>query len=89
MGGLNAEVRRFEDAETLLTQALNIWKVIAPDFPRAFLPAVLKTKINMGQIYEDTGRIDKAKEMYTEVIDRLRLLGDEDNEVYLADLALT
>ena len=62
---------RLDDAETMYTEALNIYSALAGEAPYA-LPHIATVLVNLGLLYKDMRKFDKAEKMYKRALQMRR-----------------
>ena len=77
LGYLYRNLKRFEEAETVYTEALDIYEELAVFFAGFYFPEVAITQYNLGILYKDLGRFEEAETAYTEALDIFTELADK------------
>jgi tetratricopeptide (TPR) repeat protein len=78
------ENNQYRAAETLYTEALNSYRELANDNPAVYLPDVVATLNNLGNLVaDDSQRRKEAENLYTEALTRRRQLAKDNRCVAL------
>jgi len=83
------QLKRFREAETAFTEALNIRKELANNNPDAYLPLVARAYSNLGVIYRNLRCYEEAETAYTKASEIFRDLVATNPDTYLSMLAQT
>lgn len=89
LGNLYKAKNQFLEAELVYTQALQIRKELALQYPQSYLPSVAATLNNLGNLHRDKSQFFKAEEEYTEALEIYRSFAFENPQHYLTYVAIT
>jgi tetratricopeptide (TPR) repeat protein/CHAT domain-containing protein len=87
LGNLYWTNHKFSEAESMYTEALNIYSTLAEEIPHA-LPHSATVMMNLGLLYKDMRKFEKAEKMYRKALQMRRELAEENSDIY-ADIAHT
>ncbi|MEM9542220.1 MAG: tetratricopeptide repeat protein [Cyanobacteria bacterium P01_E01_bin.42] len=80
---------QFKQSQTLYEEALQIYRELAFENPRIYLPCVADTLNNLALLHWKTNEIVAALEEYKEALQIFRRLVKENVRAYLPDVAMT
>jgi len=89
LGALYASIRKFDEAEKVLAEALQLRRALAKTNPDAYNPDLGMTLNNLGILHSDTGRFEEAGEAYGEALQLNRALAKTNHDAYNPNLAMT
>jgi tetratricopeptide (TPR) repeat protein len=89
LAGLLQNTGRYEDAETLYREALEIYRRLATQNPSAYEPDVETTFNNLENLLQSTRRYEDAENLYQEVLEIRRRLADQNPGIYELYVATT
>ncbi len=89
LGELYRTNNDFKQAEPILNEALQIYRELAKENPRTYLPYVAGTLNNFALLQSDKNEFAAAEEKYEESLEIRRELAKENPRTYLPDVAGT
>ncbi len=89
LGDMFSAVGLAENAEKMYLEALNIYKKLAKQYYRIYLPYIAATQKNLGTLYTDLKRFEKAEKIYLDALKVYKELEKQYYDVYNPDLDLT
>jgi len=82
-------IREYSKAEIYYKKCLEIYRKLADENPKAYLPDVATTLNNLGVLHSDLNEYSKALKEYEETLEIRSKLADENPKAYLPDVAMT
>ncbi len=89
LANLYNNTRRYEKAELLCIEALEIRRRLAGSNPQAYESDVAMTCNNLANLYNNTRRYEKAELLYIEALEILRRLAGSNPQAYEPNVAMT
>ena len=83
------QLNSFSKAEKEYGEALEIRRKLAEATPEAYLPYVVMTLNNLGELHRVTGKHGDAEKEYCEALEKYRKLAETSPEAYLPYVAMT
>ncbi|NVO09476.1 MAG: tetratricopeptide repeat protein [Bacteroidales bacterium] len=83
------KLKYFDEAANLYQKTLKIYRDLAQENPRAYLPNVAETLNNLADLHSDKNEFPQAQEKYEEALKIRRDLAEENPIAYLPDVATT
>ena len=88
LGNLFSAIGKSEQAENIYLNALNIYKKLAKQYYRIYLPHIAATQKNLGTLYVDLKRFEDAEKIYLDALSAYKELERKYYDVHLPDLDL-
>ncbi|MDR2496973.1 MAG: tetratricopeptide repeat protein [Tannerellaceae bacterium] len=89
LGNILEDSKDYPSAEKAYTEALEIKRTLADEYPQTYKPDLAGTLNNLGVLYQNKGEYDKAKEYYNEALEIYRERAYNAPDTYDPDLATT
>lgn len=86
---LHYDNNEFADAESVLNEALHIYRELAQDNPITYMPKVAMTLNNLANIQKDRIEFAAAEQNFKEALEIYRGLAIQNPEIYLPEVAMT
>ncbi len=88
LGNLFSSIGRSEEAEKIYLNALNIYKKLAKQYYRIYLPYVAATQKNLGTLYIDLKRFEDAEKNYLDALNAYKELKKQYYDLHSPDFDL-
>ncbi|MFX1572413.1 MAG: tetratricopeptide repeat protein, partial [Promethearchaeota archaeon] len=88
LGNLFSSIGRTEEAEKIFLNALNIYKNLAKQYYRIYLPYVAATQKNLGTLYLDSKQFEEAEKNYLDALNAYKDLKKQYYDVHSPDFDL-
>ncbi|MFX0023915.1 MAG: tetratricopeptide repeat protein [Candidatus Hermodarchaeota archaeon] len=85
VGNLFSVLGNSEDAEKIYLNALDIYKTLAQQYYKIYLPYVATTQKNLGSLYIDLKRFEEAEKVYNEALSSYKELEEQYYNVHSPD----
>ena len=89
LANLYSDNHKYEEAEQLYHEALDIRRNLAKKNANAYLPDVAITCNNLAILYKDNHKYEEAEKLYQESLDVYRKLANKNADAYLPYVAIT
>ena len=86
---LHINTTRLQQAEEEFSEILRVYRALAEENPRTYLPNVAMTLNNLANLHANTNRLQQAEEEYSEALKLYRGLAEENPRAYLPNVATT
>ena len=86
---LYSNTQRFTESEKMYMEALEIYRRLAKDNPKAYEQDVARTLNNLALLYSDTQRLTESEKIYMEALEIRRRLAKDNPKAYKPLVAVT
>ena len=83
------KLRRFSKAEKIYAKALKIYRALAKENPKTYIPDVARTLNNFGILYWNIQKFYQAEKAFKEALKEYKSLAEKNPKIYTPDLAMT
>lgn len=84
---LNQDINRYNDAEKLYNEALEIYRRLVKDTSQKYEPYVAAACNNLATLYNSKNRYEEAERLYNEALEIIHRLSKDNVTVYEAEIA--
>ncbi|MFX1302918.1 MAG: tetratricopeptide repeat protein [Promethearchaeota archaeon] len=88
LGSIFSVIGDSEDAERIYLNALELYKKLAKQYYRIYLPYIAATQKNLGTLYIDLKRFEEAEKLYSEALSSYKELERHYYDVHSSDFHL-